>query len=67
MKRTNFILTFLLSVLIFACSTQPAVKLPVAEKIPHDVFDKRMLLRLMNRLRRLLNILMMKMNTPKLF
>ncbi|HCU20250.1 MAG: oligopeptidase B [Bacteroidetes bacterium GWE2_41_25] len=41
MKRTNFILTFLLSVLIFACSTQPAVKLPVAEKIPHDVFDKR--------------------------
>ncbi len=41
MKRTRFIITLFLAALIIACSTQPAVKPPVAEKIPHEVFDKR--------------------------
>ena len=41
MKRTSFIITLFLAALIIACSTQPAVKPPVAEKIPHEVFDKR--------------------------
>ena len=41
MKRTNLLLTQILAAIIFACSTQPSVKPPVAEKIPHEVFDKR--------------------------
>jgi protease II len=41
MKKVNIILTSLLAFLVFACSTQVAVKPPVAEKIPHEVFDKR--------------------------
>ncbi len=41
MKRTSLIFSVLLSALIFACSSQPSVKPPVAEKIPHEVFDKR--------------------------
>ncbi len=34
-------MTIMLAVLVFACSTQPTVKPPVAEKIPHELFDKR--------------------------
>jgi oligopeptidase B len=41
MKRTSYIFTLLFAALIVACSTQPALKPPVAEKIPHEVFDKR--------------------------
>lgn len=41
MKNINILLTSLLAFLIFACSTQTSVKPPVAEKIPHEVFDKR--------------------------
>ena len=42
MKKINILLTSLLTFLIFACSTQTPVNPPVAEKIPHEVFDKRM-------------------------
>jgi oligopeptidase B len=41
MKRANFFMTILLPVILFGCSSQPAVKAPVAEKIPHELFDKR--------------------------
>jgi oligopeptidase B len=41
MKRTKILMTALLVVLLFACSSQPTVKPPVAGKIPHELFDKR--------------------------
>ena len=41
MTKINSILTIFLVVLMFSCSTQPQVKPPVAEKIPHELFDKR--------------------------
>jgi oligopeptidase B len=41
MKRFNLQLSFLFSVLLFSCSTQPELKAPVAEKIPHELFNKR--------------------------
>ena len=41
MKRFNLPLSFLFSVLLFSCNTQPALKAPVAEKIPHELFNKR--------------------------
>ena len=41
MKRFNLPLSFLFSVLLFSCSPQPALKAPVAEKIPHELFNKR--------------------------
>jgi oligopeptidase B len=41
MKSTKILMTFLLVVFLFACSNQPAIKPPVAEKIPHELFDKR--------------------------
>jgi oligopeptidase B len=41
MKSTKVLMTFLLVVFLFACSNQPAIKPPVAEKIPHELFDKR--------------------------
>jgi len=41
MKRTRLIFAVLLAALLIACSTQPSVKPPVAEKIQHEVFDKR--------------------------
>lgn len=34
-------MTILIVVVMFSCSTQPIVKPPVAEKIPHELFDKR--------------------------
>ena len=34
-------MTILIVVVMFSCSTQPVVKPPVAEKIPHELFDKR--------------------------
>jgi oligopeptidase B len=41
MKRFNLPLSFLFSVLLFSCNTQPALKAPLAEKIPHELFNKR--------------------------
>jgi oligopeptidase B len=41
MKKINVLMTILIVVVMFSCSTQPIVKPPVAEKIPHELFDKR--------------------------
>jgi len=41
MKRVNYLLTIILLVILSGCSTQPAIKAPVAEKISHELFDKR--------------------------
>ena len=34
-------MTIFLMVILFSCSNQPAIKPPVAEKIPHELFNKR--------------------------
>jgi len=34
-------MTIFLMVILFSCSNQPAIKQPVAEKIPHELFNKR--------------------------
>ena len=39
MKKINVFLTVIIAIMVFACSKQ--VKPPIAEKIPHEVFDKR--------------------------
>ncbi len=41
MKKINVLLTIVLMVILFSCSTQPAIKTPVAEKIPQELFNKR--------------------------
>ena len=41
MKRSNLSFTFLFAALLFSCSNQPDIKAPVAEKIPHELFNKR--------------------------
>ena len=41
MKKLNILLTSLLAFLILACSTQTSVKAPVADKIPYEIFNKR--------------------------
>jgi oligopeptidase B len=41
MKKINALMTILIMVVMFSCSTRPVVKPPVAEKIPHELFDKR--------------------------
>jgi oligopeptidase B len=41
MKRTNLMMTIMLVIFLFACTSQPTVKPPVAEKKPHELFDKR--------------------------
>ena len=41
MKKHNLSLSVLLAVLLFSCNSLPSVKAPVAEKIPHELFDKR--------------------------
>lgn len=40
MKKLTFLYSALLAVIMLSCSG-PAIKPPVAEKIPHDIFDKR--------------------------
>jgi oligopeptidase B len=41
MKRFNFFLKATFAVLLLSCSTQPQVKPPIAEKIPHELVEKR--------------------------
>ena len=41
MKRTNLIFTVFFAAFLIACTTRTSVKPPVAEKIPHEVFEKR--------------------------
>jgi oligopeptidase B len=41
MKKINLSLIALLAVLLFSCTSQPRVKSPVAEKIPHELVEKR--------------------------
>jgi oligopeptidase B len=41
MKRFNLLLTALLVIMLASCNNKPAVKAPVAEKISHELFDKR--------------------------
>ena len=41
MKKTNVVLTLALFIFLFSCNIQPVVKPHVAEKIPHELFDKR--------------------------
>lgn len=41
MKKIHFLTVLLIAVILFACSCKKAIIPPVAEKIPHEVFDKR--------------------------
>lgn len=41
MKKINVLMTIILMVILFSCNNQPAIKAPVAEKIPHELFNKR--------------------------
>jgi oligopeptidase B len=41
MKRIKILSILLVAVIFFACTGKQTVKPPVAEKIPHEVFDKR--------------------------
>ena len=41
MKRIHILLTLSIAVILFACADKKTVKPPVAEKIPHEIFDKR--------------------------
>ncbi|OFY56980.1 MAG: oligopeptidase B [Bacteroidetes bacterium RBG_19FT_COMBO_42_10] len=41
MKRLHIMSVLLLAVILFACSDRQTVKPPVAEKIPHELFDNR--------------------------
>ncbi len=41
MKRIHILLTLSIAVILFACTDKKTVKPPVAEKIPHEIFDKR--------------------------
>ena len=41
MKKFSFPITIFLMVFLLACSSQSSLKPPVAEKTPHEIFDKR--------------------------
>jgi oligopeptidase B len=41
MKKINVLISILVAIILFSCSTQPAIKPPVAEKISHELFNKR--------------------------
>lgn len=41
MKKINALMTIILMAFLFSCNNQSAIKAPVAEKIPHEVFNKR--------------------------
>ena len=41
MKRFNLLLTALLTAVLFSCNTKPSLKAPVADIVPHELFDNR--------------------------
>jgi oligopeptidase B len=41
MKSTRIMMTIIMVVFLFSCSTQPVVQPPVADKKAHELFDKR--------------------------
>lgn len=41
MKRFKLPFVFIFDVLLFSCTTQPVIKAPVAEKIPHELKNNR--------------------------
>jgi oligopeptidase B len=41
MKKFRIPITIILAIFLFACSNQPVIKPPVAEKKPHELFDGR--------------------------
>jgi len=41
MKKINILTTMLFMVMLLSCTTQTEIKAPVAEKIPHELFNKR--------------------------
>jgi oligopeptidase B len=41
MKKINVLMTIFLMVILLSCSNQPAIKAPVAEKIPHELSNGR--------------------------
>jgi oligopeptidase B len=41
MKRRNLLAAILIALILYACSDRQRIKPPVAEKIPHEVFEKR--------------------------
>lgn len=41
MKRFKLPFVFIFAVLLFSCTTQPVIKAPVAEKIPHELKNNR--------------------------
>ena len=41
MKKINVLTTMMLMVVLFSCTTQTVIIAPVAEKIPHELFNKR--------------------------
>jgi oligopeptidase B len=41
MKRLNLVLAVLIVMMLLSCNNTPVVKAPVAEKIPHELFNKR--------------------------
>ncbi len=41
MKHFNILITALVALMLFSCNNQPAIKAPVADKIPHQVFENR--------------------------
>ena len=41
MKKLNLQSAFLFALILVSCSPQPAIKPPVAEKVPHELFNKR--------------------------
>jgi oligopeptidase B len=41
MKKLNLQSAFLFAIILVSCNPQPAIKPPVAEKVPHELFNKR--------------------------
>jgi oligopeptidase B len=41
MKRLNLQSAFLFALILVSCNPQPAIKPPVAEKVPHELYNKR--------------------------
>lgn len=41
MKKINLLTAALFAIVLISCNNQPAIKAPVADKIPYEIFDKR--------------------------